>query len=111
MIVVWIDMLPSDNRGAAQSAAEIFASCPQVVQFHDPKRFVGKAIATSLGSADKIAWDIYLIYTPGATWVDAPPQPLDWVHQLGQGEWAGEDKYHHGEALYPALRRMLQEQP
>jgi hypothetical protein len=108
LIVVWIDMLPADNRRAAELAASIFDPFPWVAQFHDPHRLAGKAIAASIGAPGQIAWDMYLFYKSDARWIEQPPEPDDWVHQLGDDPWAQADKFYWDEKLPPALRtRML----
>ncbi len=28
------------------------------------------------------AWDVYLLFPPGAEWKDEPPTPSHWMHQL-----------------------------
>ncbi len=81
--VVWIDILPSDDYAAAQRVAGIFNDS-RVRQFHDPNRLVGDAFAKGLLEQPP-AWDMYLLYaaTPQQLWVDHPPKPTDWMHQLG----------------------------
>lgn len=83
IFVVWIDILPSDDYAAAQRVAGIFND-PRVRQFHDPNRLVGDAFAKGLLEQPP-AWDMYLLYaaTPQQLWVDHPPKPADWMHQLG----------------------------
>ncbi|MCH8006992.1 MAG: heavy-metal-associated domain-containing protein [Planctomycetes bacterium] len=56
---------------------------PRVRQFHDPNRLVGDAFAKGLLDQPP-AWDIYLLYaaTPQQLWVDYPPKPTDWMHQI-----------------------------
>ncbi|MCH7700154.1 MAG: heavy-metal-associated domain-containing protein [Planctomycetes bacterium] len=83
IFVVWIDILPSDDYAAAQRVAGIFDD-PRVRQFHDPNRLAGDAFAKGL-LEEPPAWDMYLLYaaTPQQLWVDYPPKPTDWMHQLG----------------------------
>lgn len=83
IFVVWIDILPSDDYAAAQRVAGIFND-PRVRQFHDPNRLVAGAFAKGLLEQPP-AWDMYLLYaaTPQQLWVDQPPKPADWMHQLG----------------------------
>ena len=33
-----------------------------------------------------MAWDIYFVYAPGVRWEDEPPEPTEWMHQLGRDE-------------------------
>lgn len=106
-IAVWINMLSSDNRRAAEDAASIFDPHPHVAQFHDPNRLVGDAVAASIGAPGHTAWDMYLFYDPGAKWKEDAPQPVDWAHQLGQAEWADHEKFEWGESLPRALRTKM----
>lgn len=82
IFVVWIDILPSDDYEAAQRVAGIFDD-PRVAQFHDPNRLAGDAFAEGLLDQPP-AWDMYLLYaaTPQQLWVDDPPEPTNWMHQL-----------------------------
>ena len=81
--VVWIDILATDDYAAAQRVTGIFND-PRVIQFHDPNRLVGDAFAPGLIEQPP-AWDMYLLYaaTPRQRWVDHPPKPAAWMHQLG----------------------------
>jgi len=83
IFVVWIDILPSDDYAAAQRVAGIFND-PRVRQYHDPNGLAGDAFAEGLLDQPP-AWDMYLVYaaTPQQLWVDYPPKPTDWMHQLG----------------------------
>ncbi len=57
------------------------------------------------------AWDVYMFYKPGDEWLDRPPRPSDWVHQLGDGRRADPARFRPGEhlvrALYEITRRLL----
>ena len=83
IFVVWIDILPSDDLAAAQRVAGIFNDA-RVRQFHDPNRLVGDAFANGLLDQPP-AWDMYLLYaaSPRQLWIDHPPKPTEWMHQLG----------------------------
>lgn len=102
--IVWIDMLPSDNEKVATNSAAIFDD-PRVKQFYDPDRKSGYAIAKDLLYENAgPAWDIYLYYDKDAQWTDAPPKPVDWVHQLGGGRRADAARFRPGQRLVDALR-------
>ncbi len=74
-------MLPEDTEvGAGESA--LIIDDPRVRHFHDPARRSGQAIAAGLGWEDYVAWDIYLFYEPGSRWLDGPPAPAHFAHQL-----------------------------
>ncbi len=80
--IVWIDILVRDDYAAARRMAGIFND-PRVRQFHDPNGLAGDAFAKGLLDQPP-AWDIYLLYaaTPQQLWVDYPPKPTDWMHQI-----------------------------
>jgi copper chaperone CopZ len=102
--IVWIDMLPSDNEKAAAKSSAIFDD-PRVTQFHDPDRKSGYAIAKDLLYENAgPAWDIYLYYDKDARWTDAPPKPIEYVHQLSGGRRADPARFRPGQQLIDALR-------
>lgn len=74
-------MLPEDTETGAEGSAHIIDD-PRVRHFHDPARQAGQAVAASLGWNDYVAWDIYLFYEAGSKWIDGPPSPAHFVHQL-----------------------------
>ena len=80
--IVWIDILAMDDNATAQRVAGIFND-PRVRQFHDPNGLAGDAFAKGLLDQPP-AWDIYLLYaaSPRKLWVDDPPKPTDWMHQI-----------------------------
>lgn len=89
--VVWTKILDEDDLAAARAAAASLDD-PRVVQLWDG----GAELARDLGAALRIprrepedgagglAWDVYLLYGPGARWADAPPAPTFWMDQLRQ---------------------------
>jgi len=79
--IVWINMLPKDTEAGAGRSARIIND-PRVRHFHDPAKRSGQAIAASLGWTDYVAWDIYLFYEAGRRWLDGPPAPTHFAHQL-----------------------------
>jgi hypothetical protein len=104
-MIVWIEMLPEDKAADLKALAGEMAD-PRIRWFHDPKRRVGRAIATSLGAAGKVAWDVYLFFYADAEWKDQPPVPPQWIHQLGDS-WADPTRYRFGDQLEPELRRLF----
>ncbi|MXZ45822.1 MAG: hypothetical protein F4Z08_02310 [Chloroflexi bacterium] len=86
MARVLIDMLPDDDLDAAQQEAAR-VSDPRAAAFHDAEKHLGRSTARRLGWERHVAWDIFLVYGPGAAWTDADiPPPDDWFHQLNDGE-------------------------
>jgi hypothetical protein len=102
-------MLPGDSEATAKEKAAIFND-PRVRQFYDPDQLSGKAIAESLGYNGKFAWDIYLFYQSGGEWIEAPPAPACWMHQISES-WASRNHFHTGDdlvkELYTAAKNML----
>lgn len=73
--VVWIPILGSDGRPAADEASEMFHDV-DAPQYWDGAQLLGHAIARGLRVDGWVAWDIYLFYPPEAVWTDAgPPEP------------------------------------
>jgi hypothetical protein len=81
-IVVWIPMLPSDDRAAADAMASVYAGTP-IPQFWDGDTLLGAEVSRSLGiDPAHISWDIYLFYPPDAEWTDAGlPAPAKVIAQ------------------------------
>ncbi len=83
-VVLWIPMLEADNLAAAKQR-ESQLSDPRLAQLWDEKREFGRLFAQSLALQEQIAWDVYLVYSPSATWGTAlPPAPSFWMHQLDE---------------------------
>lgn len=77
-------MLPADDLGAAL-AQEVTLHDERVSQYWDGKRVLGRIVSRILKLSAPIAWDVYLLYSPGATWKDGNlPVPDFWMHQLGE---------------------------
>ena len=105
--VVWIDMLPSDNQGAALKSSALFGDQPdpRLKQFHDPNQRTGRAFARDLlYPGGGVAWDVYLYYDKDAVWNDTLPEPVEWYHQLGGGRRADPALFRPGKKLPIALR-------
>lgn len=91
-------------KAAAQRASLIFDDS-RVRHFFDPNRRVGRAIAKGLLQA-KVAWDIFLFYDKGTDWLERPPKPARWMHQLPPIQ-ADPEHYRAGDALLPELRLAM----
>ena len=61
------------------------------------------------------AWDVYLFYGKDALWTDGPPEPAEWMHQLGGSRRADPGKFRPGAQLTVSLKeataRILQGKP
>ena len=110
LMVVWMRMYEADSLDAAENASELFRSDDRVVQFYDPEKMIGLAIAKGLGAEeDEVAWDVYLFYDGGARWGDRPPEPLAWAHQLSESSWADPSRFHQGEDLAKELQDLMED--
>ena len=60
----------------------------RVRHFWDEKMLVGGQFKKPLKLKDEYltAWDVYLVYAPGAKWVESVPEPSFWMHQLTEKE-------------------------
>ena len=88
-LIVWIPMLDSDERPAADEASAMFADSA-VPQFWDGTQLLGKEVARSVGVPEWVAWDVYLFYGPGAEWTDAGlPPPAAALAQSGTERGGG----------------------
>lgn len=108
LYIVWSNRLEDDSEESADQAAKNFVEDPRVIHFYDPKQRIGKMIAKSLDSnEDEGAWDVYLFYRPGKEWLELPPTPDEWMHQLFESEWADPAHYHTGEDLAKRLGEVM----
>ena len=98
--IVWVDILPGDGAVSARRASALFGES-QVAQFHDPGGRVGELVADRLVKHPP-AWDVYLFFDSESAWLDTPPRPSQWFHQLGP-EIADISRQRSGDALAAAL--------
>jgi hypothetical protein len=103
--VVWINILPEDSLKAALPLIK-FLNDSRIQHFYDPHQKSGKAVAKSVGWEGKMAWDIYLFYSPDIEWTDIPPKPVCWMHQVS-ADWARNGHYHTGDELKRELTGSL----
>jgi hypothetical protein len=74
-------MLAGDNLDAARSASEAFRG---LAQFWDSNAALGKELAHSIGADGWTAWDVYVVYPPGAEWTaQGLPAPAGVLAQAG----------------------------
>ena len=104
-MIVWIEMLPEDREADVVALAGEMRD-PRIRWFHDPERRAGQAIAGSLGATGKVAWDVYLFFDGDAEWMNQPPPPRGWVHQLSDS-WADPTLRRYGDQLEPELARLF----
>ena len=98
-----------DSERAARAATRRLKD-PRVRHFYDafPNHLAGKAFAKGLipeGAGP--AWDIYFFYKKNTPWADAPPQPIQWMHQLGGTSRADPKRFKTGQDLIDALHQTM----
>lgn len=96
--VIWIEMLPTDSREAAQRMTDQMTDA-RVSHYFDPRatHLAGRALEHGIIREGRgPAWDVYLFYGPEAEWRDEPPMPVDWWHQLGGGQRADASRFAGG---------------
>jgi hypothetical protein len=77
-------MLEADNLEAA-IAQEAFYQDERIAQVWDGERILGTLVAETLKLSVLVAWDVYLLYLPGAVWKGGLlPTPAFWMHQLNE---------------------------
>ncbi len=106
--IVWIQMPGfNDNEHTSRKIAGSFSD-PRVKHFYDPfpAHLVGKAFAQGRISRGP-AWDIYFFYKKGLEWTGGPPEPAEWMHQLGGGGRADATKFHSGQELTDRLHETM----
>ncbi len=102
-------MLPEDSLEAALPTIHSMRDA-RIQHFFDPSQQTGREVAASLKWDGRVAWDIYLFYSPGNTWEKSPPKPRYWMHQMS-AEWARNNHYRTGpdltQGLSNSLKRLL----
>lgn len=77
-------MLTADDLDAAIAQEALFKD-ERVSQYWDSERVLGQLVSQTLKLASLVAWDIYLLYSPGAMWKgERIPTPDFWMHQLNE---------------------------
>ena len=57
-------------------------SGPRIRHYWDGDRHVGSAVSPLIEGLDIPAWDVWMLYEPGAEWHSGAPVPTWWEHQL-----------------------------
>jgi len=103
--LVWIRMLPLDNKATARYRALSLRDA-RIRHFYDPHKRAGKAVAQAFGAPGKVAWDLYMFYPAGVEWVSLPPMPAAYAHQL-TADWVDPARCFRGDALAKELSNLL----
>ena len=104
VIIVWTNMLKTDDQENAYKAASMFKD-GKIVQFFDAENKFGDMVAKRLNPKGEKAWDIYLFYDKETEWNQTIPRPFDYAHQLNTlyHPWADTTKYFCGNGLTKRL--------
>lgn len=105
VIIVWTNMLKSDDKENAFKAASMFKD-PTIVQYFDAENKFGDLVARRLNPKGEKAWDIYMFFDKEDTWSNTIPRPFDYAHQLSASihPWADNTKYFCGNDLMKRLK-------
>jgi len=105
VIIVWTNMLQTDDKENAYRAASMFKD-PSIVQYFDSGNIFGDLVAKGLSPKGEKAWDIYMFYDKEVIWDNTIPRPFDYAHQLSASlsPWADNTKYFCGNDLTKRLR-------
>lgn len=79
--IIWLPVLPSDNRKWAVKRTQEFADA-RVRYFWDGEKLTGQIWRRVLNLEAPLAWDTYFLYNHQAHWNDEPTRPDFWMHQL-----------------------------
>ncbi len=84
---VWTPVLKEDDRQAAVRATAVIPD-ERVVHLWDADKSLGQAFGkvVALPRGRTLAWDVYFAFDHRAQWGHEPPQPAEWMHQLGIDE-------------------------
>ena len=100
-------MLAADNLDAAIAHEALFQD-ERISQYWDGERVLGRLVSRTLKLAAPVAWDIYLLYAPGAMWKgDKMPGPAFWMHQLNERP----DLFFDPERLMAEVRKAIEAIP
>ena len=104
LYVVWTPVLLEDDRQAAVQAIG-YVSDERAVHFWDADKSLAYSLEkiVTLPRKRPLAWDVYFVFDPQATWGDRPPKPATWMHQLGTDE-----RELDGGRLRVAVQKLLQ---
>jgi hypothetical protein len=82
--LAWLPILDGDDVLAASTVAREITAHSRITHYWDLDRQVSSAAYEALvftSRRKRVAWDLYLLYQPGATWRRPLPSPDIWLHQ------------------------------
>ena len=108
VIIIWTNMLTTDDQRTAYKAASLFKD-PSIVQFFDSENKFGDVVAQRLNPQGKKAWDIYMFFDNDTQWNKNFPRPFDYAHQLSSSvhPWVDKSKYFCGAELTKRLDEIV----
>ncbi len=108
VIIIWTNMLRTDDQNSAYKAASLFKDA-SIVQFFDSENRFGDLVAQRLNPKGKKAWDIYMFFDKDTQWNKDFPRPFDYVHQLSSEvhPWVDKTKYFCGQELTKRLDEIV----
>lgn len=109
--MIWAPVLRGDRPADAEERAGEWGD-QRVSQLWDGRQRLARAFAGPLGlrtlGVRGIAWDVYLVYPPGALWPgEAPPAPAHWEHQLSRLQGARAERFLDPDSLSHAVEKIL----
>lgn len=108
VIIIWTNMLKSDDKTTAEYAASLLDG-KGITQFFDGENKFGDVVAKTINPKGEKAWDIYLFFDGDSKWEQKLPRPFEYVHQLGpSSEWVDPTKYFCGEKLTQRLNHITE---
>lgn len=101
--VVWTPVLQEDGRSRAVNAVQQ-VSDGRALHLWDSDKSLGLSLGTTvtLPRGRELAWDTYFVFDSQSEWGDTPPEPADWMHQLGN-----DDRTLDGSKLRSVVERLL----
>ena len=104
VLIVWTNMLKSDDKANAFKAASLFKD-PSIIQYFDSENEFGALVARRLHPKGEKVWDIYMFFDKEDEWINSIPKPFEYVHQLSASlyPWLDETKYFCGKDLTKRL--------
>lgn len=108
VIIVWTNMLKSDDKDNAFKAASLFKDA-SIVQYYDAENKFGDIVARRLSPKGVKAWDLYMFFDKDDQWTGTMPRPFEYAHQLNESlhPWADQTKYFCGLDLTKRLSDII----
>lgn len=102
--VVWGPMLDNEERSDAVEATRFFDD-ERSTHFWTDDDVLAASFSEPVGlPAGELAWDTFLLFAPGRTWADEPPEPAYAMHV---GRSLPEERRLHGPTLHDQVIERL----